>query len=185
MNHQKAVGFAHRKAMVRAGVQQRLLSQRQHDSQLFPILLGEWFDSVGNRRSFLPGSLITTKLQSTFTTYFWWCNRVRCPSLSTVSLAQLACQMYWSGRGTSGRRMLMVDTIWRIHHITPDSSFQKFIYRLNQPFLRIDQSAFTNVSIFDRPIWSPCLVVWSSPMGSLPLTILRTSLSSRRSLWKL
>lgn len=29
--------------------------------------------------------------------------------------------------------------------------FQKFIYRLNQPFLRIYQSAFTNVSIFDRP----------------------------------
>ena len=29
--------------------------------------------------------------------------------------------------------------------------YQKFIYRLNQPFLRIDQSAFTNVSIFDHP----------------------------------
>lgn len=29
-------------------------------------------------------------------------------------------------------------------------SFQKLIYRLNQPFLRIDQSAFVNVSIFDR-----------------------------------
>jgi ribonucleoside-triphosphate reductase len=29
-------------------------------------------------------------------------------------------------------------------------SFQKFIYRLNQPFLRVDQSSFTNVSIFDR-----------------------------------
>ena len=29
--------------------------------------------------------------------------------------------------------------------------FQKLIFRLNQPFLRIDQSAFTNVSIFDRP----------------------------------
>lgn len=28
--------------------------------------------------------------------------------------------------------------------------FQKFVYRLNQPFLRIDQSAFTNVSIFDH-----------------------------------
>lgn len=28
--------------------------------------------------------------------------------------------------------------------------FQKFIFRLNQPFMRIDQSAFTNVSIFDR-----------------------------------
>jgi len=29
--------------------------------------------------------------------------------------------------------------------------YQKLIYRLNQPFLRIDQSSFTNVSIFDRP----------------------------------
>ena len=29
-------------------------------------------------------------------------------------------------------------------------AFQKFIFRLNQPFLRIDQTAFTNVSVFDR-----------------------------------
>ena len=29
-------------------------------------------------------------------------------------------------------------------------SFQKFIYRINQPFLRVDQSAFLNISIFDR-----------------------------------
>ena len=29
-------------------------------------------------------------------------------------------------------------------------SFQKLIYRLNQPFMRVDQSAFVNVSIFDR-----------------------------------
>lgn len=28
--------------------------------------------------------------------------------------------------------------------------FQKFIYRLNQPFMRIDQTAFVNMSIFDR-----------------------------------
>lgn len=28
--------------------------------------------------------------------------------------------------------------------------FQKLIYRLNQPFLRLDQTAFTNVSIFDH-----------------------------------
>src|SRR5574344_1747581 len=28
--------------------------------------------------------------------------------------------------------------------------FQKFIYRLNQPFMRVDQTAFVNVSIFDR-----------------------------------
>ena len=29
-------------------------------------------------------------------------------------------------------------------------AFQKLIYRLNQPFMRIDQSAFVNVSIFDK-----------------------------------
>lgn len=31
-----------------------------------------------------------------------------------------------------------------------DQCFQKLVFRLNQPFLRIDQSAFTNMSIFDR-----------------------------------
>ena len=29
-------------------------------------------------------------------------------------------------------------------------SFQKLIYRLNQPFIRVDQSSFVNISIFDR-----------------------------------
>lgn len=29
-------------------------------------------------------------------------------------------------------------------------SFQKLIYRLNQPFMRIDQTAFVNISVFDR-----------------------------------
>ena len=29
-------------------------------------------------------------------------------------------------------------------------TFQKLIYRLNQPFMRVDQTAFVNVSIFDR-----------------------------------
>lgn len=29
-------------------------------------------------------------------------------------------------------------------------SFQKFIYRINQPFMRVDQSGFINCSIFDR-----------------------------------
>lgn len=29
--------------------------------------------------------------------------------------------------------------------------FQKLIYKLNQPFMRVDQTAFTNISIFDRP----------------------------------
>lgn len=30
-------------------------------------------------------------------------------------------------------------------------NFQKLVYRLNQPFIRVIQTAFTNVSIFDRP----------------------------------
>lgn len=30
-------------------------------------------------------------------------------------------------------------------------NFQKLVYRLNQPFIRVVQTAFTNVSIFDRP----------------------------------
>lgn len=38
--------------------------------------------------------------------------------------------------------------------VSPDyylrQTFEKLIYRLNQPFLRTDQCAFTNVSIFDR-----------------------------------
>lgn len=38
--------------------------------------------------------------------------------------------------------------------LSPDyylrQTFQKLIYRLNQPFLRTDQSAFTNMSIFDK-----------------------------------
>ena len=32
--------------------------------------------------------------------------------------------------------------------------FQKFIYRLNQPFMRVDQTAFVNVSIFDKHYYS-------------------------------
>ena len=32
-----------------------------------------------------------------------------------------------------------------------DQEFQRIIYKLNQPYLRVNQSAFTNFSIFDRP----------------------------------
>lgn len=31
-----------------------------------------------------------------------------------------------------------------------DQEFQRIIYKLNQPYLRVNQSAFTNFSIFDR-----------------------------------
>ena len=48
-------------------------------------------------------------------------------------------------------------------------NFQKFIYRLNQPFIRIDQSAFTNVSIFDRPYLEELFGGTQFPDGSFAI----------------
>ncbi len=48
-------------------------------------------------------------------------------------------------------------------------NFQKFIYRLNQPFLRIDQTAFTNVSIFDRPYLEELFGGIEFPDGTLAI----------------
>ena len=47
--------------------------------------------------------------------------------------------------------------------------FQKLIYRLNQPFLRIDQSAFTNISIFDRPYLESLFGGLQFPDGELAI----------------
>lgn len=48
-------------------------------------------------------------------------------------------------------------------------NFQKFIYRLNQPFMRIDQCAFTNVSIFDRPYLEELFGGVEFPDGTLAI----------------
>lgn len=50
---------------------------------------------------------------------------------------------FWKNDVKNGYYLKDPDTYLR-------QNFQKFIFRLNQPFLRIDQCAFTNVSIFDR-----------------------------------
>ena len=34
-----------------------------------------------------------------------------------------------------------------------DQEFQRIVYKLNQPYLRVNQSAFTNFSIYDRPYY--------------------------------
>ena len=47
--------------------------------------------------------------------------------------------------------------------------FQKLIYRLNQPFLRIDQSAFTNISTFDRPYLESLFGGVEFPDGALAI----------------
>lgn len=44
--------------------------------------------------------------------------------------------------------------------------FQKFIYRLNQPFIRVDQSAFVNVSIFDEEYYTALFGGVEFPDGS-------------------
>lgn len=48
-------------------------------------------------------------------------------------------------------------------------NFQKLIYRLNQPFLRTDQSAFTNISIFDRPYLEALFGGTEFPDGTLAI----------------
>lgn len=47
--------------------------------------------------------------------------------------------------------------------------YQKLIFRLNQPFLRIDQSAFTNVSVFDRPYLESLFGGVEFPDGTLAI----------------
>lgn len=47
--------------------------------------------------------------------------------------------------------------------------FQKLIYRLNQPFMRIDQSAFVNVSIFDREYYEALFGGLEFPDGTFAI----------------
>ena len=58
--------------------------------------------------------------------------------------------------------------------------FQKLIYRLNQPFLRIDQSAFTNVSIFDRPYLESLFGGVEFPDGTLAIDHIEDLISSQQ-----
>lgn len=47
-----------------------------------------------------------------------------------------------------------------------DQEFQRIIYKLNQPYLRVNQSAFTNFSIFDRPYFEAIFGGKEFPDGS-------------------
>ena len=53
-------------------------------------------------------------------------------------------------------------------------AFQKLIYRLNQSFLRTDQSAFTNVSIFDRYYYEALFGGLTFPDGSYAIDYVDT-----------
>lgn len=51
-------------------------------------------------------------------------------------------------------------------------TFQKLIYRLNQPFMRLDQSAFVNVSIFDKYYYEALFGGLVFPDGSFAIDYL-------------
>lgn len=58
--------------------------------------------------------------------------------------------------------------------------YQKLIYRLNQPFLRIDQSAFTNISIFDRPYLESLFGGVEFPDGTLAIDHIEDILEAQK-----
>lgn len=59
-------------------------------------------------------------------------------------------------------------------------NFQKLIYRLNQPFLRIDQSAFTNVSFFDREYLMALFGGLEFPDGTFAIDYIEDIMSAQR-----
>ena len=59
-------------------------------------------------------------------------------------------------------------------------TYQKLIYRLNQPFLRTDQSAFTNVSIFDRYYYEALFGGLTFPDGSFAIDYTETFLEHEK-----
>jgi ribonucleoside-triphosphate reductase len=59
-------------------------------------------------------------------------------------------------------------------------TYQKLIYRLNQPFLRTDQSAFTNVSIFDRYYYEALFGGLTFPDGTFAIDYTETFLEHEK-----
>lgn len=87
---------------------------------------------------------LTTFLDDVIEFISFMCNR----SSGAVGLPNVLVWTYyfWNKDIASGHYIKDPDYYLR-------QCFQKFIYRLNQPFLRVDQSAFVNMSIFDRPYY--------------------------------
>lgn len=71
----------------------------------------------------------------------YFCNR----SSGAVGLPNLLVWSFYFWKHDVENNYIIKDKYYYLRQ-----NFQKFVYRLNQPFLRVDQSSFTNVSIFDR-----------------------------------
>lgn len=88
-----------------------------------------------------PPKHLTTYFDDVIEFISFMCNR----SSGAVGLPNLLVWSFYFWKKDVENNYCMKDSEYYLRQ-----NFQKFIYRLNQPFLRVDQSAFTNCSIFDR-----------------------------------
>ena len=90
------------------------------------------------------------------------CGNTRLPTAVGLPNVIIWAYYFWKTDIKNGHYFKDPDTYLRQY-------FQKFVYRLNQPFLRIDQCAFTNVSIFDRPYLESLFGGLEFPDGSFAI----------------
>lgn len=88
-----------------------------------------------------PPKHLTTFLDTVIEALSYAANR----SSGAVGLPNLLVWTYYFWKKDCESGHVMKDPLYHLKQC-----FQKLIYRLNQPFLRVDQSAFVNISIFDR-----------------------------------
>ena len=66
-----------------------------------------------------------------------------------------------------------------------DQEFQRIIYKLNQPYLRVNQSAFTNFSIFDRPYLEAIFGGKEFPDGSFMIDCINEIIEYQKAFMKI
>ena len=87
-----------------------------------------------------PAQHLTTFTDDVIEYISFMCNR----SSGAVGIPNFLVWTMWFWKRDVANNYLIRDPEYYLRQ-----TFQKFIYRLNQPFLRTDKSAFTNMSIFD------------------------------------
>ena len=65
-----------------------------------------------------------------------------------------------------------------------DQEFQRITYKLNQPYLRVNQSAFTNFSIFDRPYFEALFGYKTFPNGEFMIDYIDEFMEYQKSFMK-
>jgi hypothetical protein len=94
-----------------------------------------------NKYNAKPPKHLTTFIDDVIEYISYMSNR----SSGAVGIPNILIWTYYFWKKDCETNFLIKDTDYYLRQ-----TFQKLIYRLNQPFMRIDQAAFVNVSIFDR-----------------------------------